>query len=131
MSDIPLDALVAKALERRKVHAVGAPVYVRNSVNGAIEVNEVLGVVIVTSNALPFHLHYIVAAPCGMPAALPPRVIARRVVAAQYVFEHPEECVPQATPPREDSVDEDVYAAVHTHRRRYVAEQQQRHAKRG
>lgn len=121
MSDampIPVDAVVAQALEKRPVHAVGSTVWVRRSDNGTVEPNHVLGVFMVMTNTVAFHMHYLVASPYDKARG----VISRRIVPWHHVHPSYDEAVRAGThrPPVDDPLDIDILVAVQQHRKQVV-----------
>lgn len=116
---IPVDAIVAQALEKRPVHPVGTTVWARRADNGLIEPYEVLAVVMILTNVTAFHMHYAIAAPRQYQS----RVLGRRVVSWHNVYPTYEDAVKggQQRPPMEDPIDTDLTAAVNHHRKVAVA----------
>lgn len=115
---IPVDAVVAQALEKRPTYSVGSVVWVRRSDNGLIEMQEVIGLVMVMTNAIAFHLHYLLAVPKHSSTS---RVILRRMVPWHHVYPTHDDAVKggQVRPSNIDPLESDIELAVQTHRKQF------------
>lgn len=111
----PLDAIVFKALDKRVSHSVGAQVWVREPVTRVIKQYEVIAVVMLMTNVVQFHLHYVIAPPKDVPTM---RGTGRRVVAWHHVYQSFEDAAKAGEfyPPDDDPIDLDINTAVQYHR---------------
>lgn len=117
---IPVDAVIAQALEKRPVFPVGAEVWVRRTNDGVVEKSVVAGVCLMLTSAVAFHLHYLIL------SAVPGNPRHNRHVPRHHVHATYEEAMQTAeTPaPQTDPIAVDISLAFTTTRAKLRLQQQ-------